>query len=175
MREKREKWRYGRGMGKRVPDMVNPERWKAIADYSGKAWSAVGPLVGILIGARLARSSERKHWLADNRKTECRELLTSISHAATLTLNIGKGTSRQEAYEAYLNSVRMFKDRIFIAVEVDDQKILDTWAYGVHDYGDAKITEREFSDRIEKVREAIINIALRDVGQNLPRSDKTSK
>lgn len=140
--------------------MVQPETWKAIGEYSGKAWSVLGPLLGVLIGAWLGRSWDSKKWERDNRKEECRELIKSITHAAALELNIGSGTSQQEAYDAYLESLKTIHDRIFIAEDLEREKIMDSWAYAVGDFGSEKIDRGEFSERLEALRKTIIGFVI---------------
>src|SRR6266852_5671296 len=131
--------------------MIQPETWKAIGEFSGRAWSAAGPLIGVLIGAWLGRAWDKTKWERENRKEECRELIKSISHAATLAMNVGSGTSSSEAYMAYLDSIKTFHDRIFIAEDIDKAKVLDAWAYAVGDFGPKKIDSSQFSDRVDSV------------------------
>ena len=140
--------------------MTQPETWKELASYASKAWSAVGPLVGILIGAWLARSSDRKRWLADNRKEECRELVRSISHASALALDIDFGRPRAEADEAYIQTVQTFKDRIFIADDIAKKNLLDLWADAVKDYGAGRINRDEFSDAAEKSIRSVVDLVV---------------
>ncbi len=100
--------------------------WITIAHYISVAWAAVGPIIGVLVGALLTRSWDKQKWMNDNRKEECRELLTAISEAAVLELKrilsvnsaglrIESGASLQVVDEAYTNSLKVFQDRIFIA------------------------------------------------------------
>jgi hypothetical protein len=67
--------------------VIEPETWKEVAEYSGKAWSAVGPLVGVLIGAYLATRNERKHWIRDNERLEFRELLSTMARSFSTIVN----------------------------------------------------------------------------------------
>jgi hypothetical protein len=140
--------------------MIEPATWKAIAEYSGKVWTALGPLVGVLIGAWLTRTGDRKKWERENRKEECRELITAISHAATLQINVGNGTSERQVYEAYLESVRTFHDRIFIAKDIEGTKLLDSWAYAVNEFIRKKIDAAAFSDRVEAIRKSIVRLVV---------------
>ena len=142
--------------------MVQPETWKAIGEYTGKVWTAVGPLVGVLVGALLAHSWERKRWEKENRKEECRELIKSISHAATLILNVavGAGASQHDAHNAYQDTVQVFHGRIFIAEDIEKTKIVDMWAHAVGEFGAQKIDANEFGNRVEEVRRTIINFVV---------------
>jgi hypothetical protein len=141
--------------------MIQPDTWKAIDDYSSKAWSVLGPLVGVLIGAWLTRRGDFKNWERENRKEECRELIIAITHAATLAINVGSGTSGDEAYNAYLETVKTIHDRIFIAADIEKAEILDIWAYAVSDFGSKKIDAAAFSDRVEQIRKSIVGLVVR--------------
>lgn len=140
--------------------MIQPDTWKLIGEYSNRAWTPLGPLVGVLIGAWLTRSGDREKWERENRKEECRELITAISHAATLQINLGNGTSERQAYEAYLDSIKTIHDRIFIAEAIEQRDILNLWAHSVHDFGKKKIDAATFSDRVEKIRKTIVNLVV---------------
>src|SRR6266404_6383389 len=46
-------------------------------------WLAVGPLVGVLVGAYIANRNQRKHWIADNKRAEYRKLLSTLASTFT--------------------------------------------------------------------------------------------
>jgi hypothetical protein len=58
--------------------MIQPETWKAVRDSAGVIWSAVGPLIGVWVGAYVANRNQRRQWLLDNKRQEYRELLTAL-------------------------------------------------------------------------------------------------
>jgi hypothetical protein len=132
----------------------------AIWDFGKYVWPAVGPLVGVLIGAWLSRSWDKSKWERDNRKEECRELIKSISHAATEILDRGSGGTGKAAHEAYLDSLKTFHDRIFIADDVEKQNVYQEWVKAVLDLDMHNIDRQAFSDQVEVIREKIIKIAL---------------
>ena len=45
-------------------------------------WGAIGPLVGVLVGAYATRRWQRTQWLLDGKKTEYRELLSVLAKNA---------------------------------------------------------------------------------------------
>jgi len=147
--------------------MVQPETWKAIGEYSGKAWNAVGPLVGILIGAWLARSGDRKRWIADNRKEECRELLTSMTMVADLTLEAYSKRNTVDfkpamviAWEEERKCMRILQDRIFISKRLKTDRVRARWQTVSTDYlqdGDAK----QFGIRLNEIKAILVDIALK--------------
>jgi hypothetical protein len=44
-------------------------------------WTAVGPLLGVLIGGYLTARSQSRKWVADGKKEEYREVLSAIMNA----------------------------------------------------------------------------------------------
>jgi len=143
--------------------MVEPSTWKALGEYSGKAWSAVGPLVGVLVGALLARSWGRRRWLIENRKQECQELLGAITKSATqmLTSNEAGGDIRSwESWDSYLGTVQSFHTRIFIAEDVDKEKLFDRWVPAVREFGSGH-DRHKFDEAIEKICATIVRMAIR--------------
>src|SRR6266851_6871445 len=143
--------------------MTHSQTWKSIIDYLKAGWSLLGPLVGVLVGAWLARSWDKQKWLSDNRKQECRELLTAVTHAATAILDRDTGTDvlsqmRKQALanDAYLISLKVFQDRIFIAGDVERAKLFDMWPVAVNRYNSTK-DRNEFDDCFEQ---KIVQIAI---------------
>jgi hypothetical protein len=53
---------------------MNAQTLETIGSFLGKTWGVVGPLVGVVIGAGLARSWQRKQWVPQSKKAEYREL-----------------------------------------------------------------------------------------------------
>ena len=140
--------------------MIRPETWKAIGDYSSKAWSALGPLVGVLIGAWLGRIWDSKKWQRENRKDECRELVKAITHAVAMHMNVGSGVSCSQADEAYVDSIKVFKDRIFVAHELRRKHLVESWGKAVDDFRGKIIDEDEFSAEADKVIDAIVKLVI---------------
>jgi hypothetical protein len=68
--------------------MIQPETWKMIGDYASKSWAAVGPLIGVLVGAYLTGRRQKRDWLADNKKEEYRELLSAMTKALSINLQL---------------------------------------------------------------------------------------
>jgi len=136
--------------------MMELDTWKLIGEYSGKAWSAVGPLVGVLVGALLGRSWDRQKWLNDSVKQECQELLGAITKSATQILADGG----RKSWDTYLDALTAFHTRIFIAEEVEKEKLLDLWARAVREFGEGR-DRQKFDDAVEKIRAAIVRTAVR--------------
>jgi hypothetical protein len=146
--------------------MIQHETWTTIGEYSSNAWSAIGPFMGVLVGAWLAHSWDRKKWIADNRKDECRELLGSMTMVADLTLEAysKKGTADFKlamavAWQEERRCMRILQDRIFIAERLKRAGMRGLWQTVTTDYlqdGDAK----KFGKRLDEIKAIIVEIAL---------------
>ena len=53
-----------------------------------RAWSGIGPLVGVAVGAWLTRSWQRKQWTLEAKRTEYRELIGTLSKSVHTLVNI---------------------------------------------------------------------------------------
>jgi hypothetical protein len=53
---------------------MNARKLEIIGSFLGKTWGVIGPVVGVLIGAWLARSWQREHRPLRSKKAEYREL-----------------------------------------------------------------------------------------------------
>jgi hypothetical protein len=99
-------------------------------EHAKNAWIAIGPLVGVMIGAWLSGYWDRKKWIKDNRKQECKEVLTAMSKTATLLLawtmakEVDKA-SRDAFRVAFLESVQVFSQSLFIAKDAEYQQVFD--------------------------------------------------
>jgi len=103
------------------------------------AWPAVGPLVGVVIGALLSRSWQQTQWLLEGKKTEYRELLNTLSQSYQLIVKnwpypipggatITSGEQRREINEENYAGDRVIQDRIFIDSQMYANKVLDRWS-----------------------------------------------
>ena len=120
-----------------------------------------------LIGALLARSSERQKWLNDNRKEECRELLTAMTRAADMyleersrrpTMKQDDFIAQKEAFAEYRRCLIVLQDRIFIAAKLREKRMFKLWGDTIGDFtndGDSK----KFADRLNHIKSIIIDIA----------------
>lgn len=132
---------------------------EALWTFLGNAWGSIGPLVGVVVGALLARSWDKQKWMKDNRKQECRELLSSIMTAASLIISrtlLGDMTVQGD--DAYKTSVEVFQTRIFIEKDVRKFQLLDLWAHAVHDFNRDK-ERSKFDSVVDRIRSKIVEVA----------------
>ena len=140
--------------------MIQAATFKAIVDYSGRAWGAIGPLVGVLIGAYLSTRTERRHWLRDNERLEYRQLFTTLIRSYSTIVNIKSrslrtGEDELQAEQARLESLNVVRDRIFIAPEIRQMQILDTWSTALDHFQaqrDYKAFAAEFAGIMDRLR-----------------------
>jgi hypothetical protein len=93
--------------------------WPLLETYAKSVWAVAGPLIGVLIGAYIANRNQRKHWIADNKREEYRELLAALHKVMFLytsadvagTTNIAKWVT--ERPEIILSAVEVFESRLF--------------------------------------------------------------
>ncbi len=145
--------------------MIHPD-WLSIKTTLAATWGAIGPLTGVLVGAWLAHSWDRKRWVNDNRKDECRELLTSMTAVADLALEAYSKKGTQDfksamaiAWEEERRCMRILQDRIFIADRLQTTQVRRLWQTVTTDYlqdGDAQ----KFGQRLDELKAIIVDIAL---------------
>jgi hypothetical protein len=103
-------------------------------DIARSAWAVLGPFIGISIGAYLTTRTQKHQWIRDNRRTEYRELLTTIADVgskfiALYGMNpVVMNPSEQFSIgEAARTSVGVIYNRLFIAVEIEELGIQRRW------------------------------------------------
>ena|SRR5215471_5663413 len=122
-----------------------------ILNVAAVLWAAIWSLVAVLIGAYIANRNQRRHWIADNKKQEFRELLSALVEASSSlialhTPMVAHGPEEQRACErSEKKSVEVIMDRIFIAREVKELDLLRRWTKACRELD--KTTDRSaFSD-----------------------------
>jgi hypothetical protein len=101
-------------------------------------WSALGPLIGIGLGAYLTRSWQRKQWSLDNKKTEYRELISTLSRSVQRIIHnvplpsyaglaVVNPEEEKEILLANVDARSVIHDRIFIHSRLQSENILERW------------------------------------------------
>ena len=128
-------------------------------------WPVVALLIGVLAGGYIANRNQKKQWLADSQKQEYRELLSTLTTAATVLIDYyqtGNAThtpaEREQTFKVYADALRILQDRIFIAKAIKESKIYDRWTVAMQDLSAMEDVDK-FSDKFEEIREAIIELA----------------
>jgi hypothetical protein len=137
----------------------------SIAEGLKAVWASVGPLVGVLTGALLARSWDRRKWTNENRKQEYRELLTALTSACTALIENAQAVVQSSAEQIfakdeYLESLRVLQDRIFIADEIHKMNLFDRWGTAMKDLQETR-NFHKFEDAFEVMRKGIVKQAVK--------------
>lgn len=101
---------------------------------------ALSGLLGVILGAYLTRSWQRKQWLLDSKKAEYQELLSVLSQAAHYILNnsprlqlpngiggVKSGEQERLSGEAADRGHATIADRVFISDTMAREKIGERW------------------------------------------------
>lgn len=131
-------------------------------------WGVVAPLVGILVGHYLSRSSQREQWYRDKRYEDYQAVLsaTVAAYMAIVRVDMASLTSLftpemlQEVEVIKADSFRVLRDRIFIAEELEFGGILAEWDTTVTNYARHAIDERIFAGRFSDLNEKLVRMAL---------------
>jgi len=144
---------------------VDVQAWSV----ASKVWAALGPLVGVLVGAYLARSWDQRRWLLDNRKEEYRELLALIEIASRYLqiqirghggLNAINPDEQRELNAAKGDGGRIILSRIFVAERIHQGEIHLKW----QSLFDEPFDPKQFAEKMRTLHEAILGAARSDLG-----------
>ena len=123
-----------------------------------------GTLASGVIAQVMARQSQLEQWLLDNRKQECRELLSSLA-TTFLTMLRHKEHDSQRSLEiqsmisnARLETARILHDRIFIRSDLARHRILKRWADAMSKY-DRDRDDSKFTAEFRGIQNDLIDIA----------------
>jgi hypothetical protein len=131
-------------------------------------WGAIGPLVGILVGHVLTRSWQQKQWMLDRRKEEWRELLTTLTASfvtickLTGPMRALDGNDMRELDEAQTVAQTTIRDRIFIAKEVKELKICETWMAAARAF-EKDMIYMPFAEQYAVINAKIVDAATKDL------------
>jgi hypothetical protein len=153
--------------------MMQPETWKAIGAAVQTLWNVAGPVVGLYIGARLTRSSDRKKWLNDNRAAECREILKAMATTIHLMFtaqthyerNLILPEDEKKVNDSYNECVAIMQYRIFIAKDVKKHQLEKRWIKIIREYS-AKREYKEAQQAYDELQEIVVKMALEDSPEN---------
>ncbi len=144
--------------------VIQPETWKRLHEDVAAVWSVFGPLAGVFIGAYIAGRNQRDRWVADNKRAEYRELLTTLAESFTKIVRLrGHGVAAGPEEERTLMNLELrtntvILDRIFIADEVEYMELLNRWNHALQDY-DKTLDRSAFATAFSRIRNDVIQSA----------------
>jgi hypothetical protein len=145
-------------------------------------WAALGPLVGVFIGAYIANRNQRRQWLAGCRKEEYSELISVLTKAMMVYIYqraylVAKGPEQQRAEAAALGSVgETARNRIFIASTVKRLDVVKRWHDATRfaeDGGDIDVFAARVGKLLDEIRDdALGALAPSGLAELIPRGVK---
>lgn len=135
-------------------------------------------LIAAISSQMIARKSLRTQWVADNRKQECRELLTALSAASIALKYWLEGIDRHafgdpsrrfdntatEKYDQANTLVeKTIGDRLFIAADIRQYDIAAKWRLLVI-LQSQKLDDIKQKADFDKIRDTIVQIGLKEQG-----------
>src|SRR5579862_1633005 len=70
---------------------MGQSNWELLKRIGADLWPVATLLIGIFAGAYITNRNQRKQWLLDNKRSEYRKLMTTLSECATQLLRIYGG------------------------------------------------------------------------------------
>jgi uncharacterized membrane-anchored protein YjiN (DUF445 family) len=131
-------------------------------------WAAVGPLIGVMLGSYLTVRGQRRQWIADNKKQEYSELLTTLSRTVGEVITyhtppVAHPPHDQLVYdESIKKAATVIIDRIFIAREVQRMELVKRWREALTDL-ENNDDLAEFANRFHGMLQDITEHAMRIV------------
>jgi len=143
---------------------MDVQAWSVVS----KVWAALGPLVGVLVGAYLARSWDQRRWFLNNRKEEYRELLAALTAISSRYLEVrGHGglnainpDEQRELNAARGDGGRIILSRIFVAERIHQGEIHLKWK----SLFDEPFDPKQFAEKMRTLHETILCAARSDLG-----------
>ncbi|MDE3168817.1 MAG: hypothetical protein KGL75_01640 [Acidobacteriota bacterium] len=147
--------------------MIQPSTWQIVEDYTGKAWSVLGPLVGVALGGYIASRSQRRHWILDSKRLEFKELFATLTRSYTVIANLyGSGflslEDERRGEEIRLEALNTIRDRVVIGLEVRRIKLVEKWEHAVsqfekdQDYRTFAVAFSKIMDELRRSAEDLI-------------------
>jgi hypothetical protein len=129
----------------------------------------VGTAVGAILNNQLSKSSQRSQWLADAKKAEYKELLTTLNECFVLIVELSRpGVARDPEGQRELlrtagRSMRAISDKIYIADVIIKLDLMNRWETAVTNFKSAvKVKDFDFETEVQKMSEEIRRAALKD-------------
>jgi hypothetical protein len=128
----------------------------------------LGTLFGSVVTYMFTRHSQQKHWVADNKKQEYRELLDALMEAEREVIKRrdwkGLGLDAEKIFIRVFNDMhRVLTDRIFIGKSIHEKNIYTKWndtLEGMH----RTLNVGQFRDGVEEIRALILQAAREELG-----------
>ncbi len=143
---------------------MSDAHWDLLKKIVSELWPVVTLLLGILVGGLVSSRNQRRQWVSDTKCREYRELMSAMTRAIALAVNAPGATTvteQQARRDAEGIALSIIQDRIFIAKEIKELKVLERW----HALLDAIVQRTGALDEkdFDKLKEDIINEAMKSI------------
>ena len=112
--------------------------------------AAIG-FLGVLGGAYVVSRNQRKLWIADNKRSEYRRLLTTLTRTFLSVVRLRAPSvaimprEQRALFNLEIEALAVIRDRLFIAEEIKEMKLLRRWASAISNY-DRSLDYDAFAD-----------------------------
>jgi hypothetical protein len=139
---------------------ISPGAYTLLGSLTGGCFA----IAGVYLTQSMVRKQQRQQWLLQRKQEECRELLTALSGAYVEVLRQKEmqplsGEDEQEIEQAKMYSLRIIRDRMYIAPNLDLNEVSVSWETAMDKY-ESTFDTTEFKheyDRIcDRVRAVLI-------------------
>lgn len=141
--------------------------WNVVAGYATGVWAVGGPLLGVLLGAKIAVRNLRKQRISDHKREEYRELLSAVSEGLVEFTRLQQvAIPNPNETEAVDRKVFVaIHDRIFTWAKISGLQIFPRWNAAITQLKQSEDRQR-FSESMGRLLQDIRETALRDIAED---------
>lgn len=138
--------------------------FEAVKECATKSWTAIGPLLGVLVGAYISSRNQKRQWGLDNKRAEYRELLTTLTECGSelMSFPTGELADRRRIDEIARLSVNVIYNRLFVADMVISTNLMKRWRDCISDLRTSK-NINAFRTEFDSIMNDIRSVAKRDL------------
>lgn len=141
--------------------------WILVGRFASVIWGAVGPLIGVLVGASLTSRIQRRQWLADRKREEYHQLLSTITGAyqEMMLLKNVNDLSMEDYNRLNFTVHNAVQNCMFtsddVIVKLD---VFDGWVKSVRNIKEEGFDKIECGKKMGNLLEDVRQLALKDIG-----------
>jgi hypothetical protein len=149
--------------------MIDPQT----LHYMDVSWRAIGPLVGVLVGGWITSRNQRRHWFADNKRAEYRELLEQITKCMIESLELSRDPHNRDQMARFhtglVVATIMIESRLFVSETLRKLKISNRWMEVCVAWTSPEETldPFKFTDAAQEIMGEIRKVALEDLKKTI--------
>jgi hypothetical protein len=129
-------------------------------------WGAVASLLGIVIGSYLARSGQKRQWIAQEKAKEWRALFGTLTHSFSIKVQHAMLAQTSEIkakdFRAHVAATVVLSNRLFIGKAVRRLRLLQKWVEAVETL-DKDHHGLAFGETFGGIRQLIEEASIKDI------------